>query len=229
MVLYRGASLLSQRQTDNITHTQTHTTHIFYFIIYTHTYRVGSKSIQTSLKCFTLCHSYFFQDTQHPILSGKDWLVDIFADFLQNKHKVLERQPSQQPPPFGALWQSESPQDSPWCKTYEAPASSRPKNTWMTSLSDVTKIKRFSLISKRYVWGTPGTAHHLPTPIPTLKHGGGSLMLSRCFSATWTGKPQDNIEILDKKLFLRVHNLGRPVHSYQGNDLKHTPKIREWF
>ncbi|KAI4889926.1 hypothetical protein NFI96_028249 [Prochilodus magdalenae] len=43
--------------------------------------------------------------------------------------------------------------------------------------SDEPKIELFGINSKRYVWRKPGTAHHLPSTIPTVKHGGGSIML----------------------------------------------------
>jgi hypothetical protein len=44
---------------------------------------------------------------------------------------------------------------------------------------DETKIELFGLISKCHVWRKPGT-------IPTVKHGGGSIMLWGCFSAAGT-------------------------------------------
>ncbi|KAK3557580.1 hypothetical protein QTP70_030511, partial [Hemibagrus guttatus] len=43
--------------------------------------------------------------------------------------------------------------------------------------SDATKIELFGLNGKRHVWRKPGTAHHLANTIPTVKHGGGSIML----------------------------------------------------
>ncbi len=43
--------------------------------------------------------------------------------------------------------------------------------------SDETKIELFGLNSKRYVWRKSGTAHHLSNTVPTVKHGGGSIML----------------------------------------------------
>uniref|UniRef100_A0AAZ3SNV4 Transposable element Tc1 transposase n=1 Tax=Oncorhynchus tshawytscha TaxID=74940 RepID=A0AAZ3SNV4_ONCTS len=52
--------------------------------------------------------------------------------------------------------------------------------------SDEIKIEPFSLNAKRHVWRKPGT-------IPTVKHGGGSIMLWRCFSAAGTGS-RDNLE-----------------------------------
>ncbi len=54
--------------------------------------------------------------------------------------------------------------------------------------SDETKIELFGLNSKRYVWRKPGTAHHLFNTVPTVKHGGGSIMLWGCFSAARTGR-----------------------------------------
>nr|CBN81810.1 Putative transposase [Dicentrarchus labrax] len=54
--------------------------------------------------------------------------------------------------------------------------------------SDETKIELFGVNSKRYVWRKPGTAHHLPNTIPTVKHGGGSIRLWGCFSAAGTGR-----------------------------------------
>ena len=60
----------------------------------------------------------------------------------------------------------------------------RNKNLW----SDETKIEFFGVNAKRYVWRTPGTVHHLVNTIPTVKHGGGSIMLWGCFSAAGTGR-----------------------------------------
>ncbi len=48
--------------------------------------------------------------------------------------------------------------------------------------SDETKIELFGLNSKRYVWRKPGT-NHLSNTVPTVKHGGGSIMLWGCFSS----------------------------------------------
>ena len=75
--------------------------------------------------------------------------------------------------------------------------------------SDETKIEHFSLNVKCYVWRKPGT-------IPTVKHGGGSIMLWECCSVAWTGrlvriKGKMNgakyREILDENLLQRAQDL----------------------
>ena len=47
--------------------------------------------------------------------------------------------------------------------------------------SDENKIEFFGLYAKHHVWKKPGT-------IPTMKHGGGSIMLWGCFSEAGTGR-----------------------------------------
>ncbi|KAK3565624.1 hypothetical protein QTP86_012947 [Hemibagrus guttatus] len=54
--------------------------------------------------------------------------------------------------------------------------------------SDETKIELFGLNGKHHVWRKPGTAHHLANIIPTVKHGGGSIMLWGCFLSSGTGR-----------------------------------------
>ena len=53
--------------------------------------------------------------------------------------------------------------------------------------SDGTKIEIFGMNSRRGVWRRPGTAHHLENALPTVKHGGGSIMLWGGFSAAGPG------------------------------------------
>ncbi|GFX39107.1 transposable element Tcb1 transposase [Trichonephila clavipes] len=42
------------------------------------------------------------------------------------------------------------------------------------------------------VWCKPNTSHHPKHTIPTVKHGGGSVMVWRCMAASGVGKLQDN-------------------------------------
>ncbi len=59
--------------------------------------------------------------------------------------------------------------------------------------SDETKIELFGLNSKRYVWRKPGTAHHLSDTVPTVKHGGGSIMLWGCVTKFVGRKEADRV------------------------------------
>ncbi len=121
------------------------------------------------------------------------------------------------------------------------PAWSLLKNTWSILWSDETKIELFGLNSKRYVWRKPGTAHHLSNTVPTVKHGGGSIMLWGCvFSCRdqddwlqsrerWCGQVQD---ILDENLLQSAQDLNwaEGLPSNKTMTLSTTAKItKEWL
>ena len=54
--------------------------------------------------------------------------------------------------------------------------------------SDEMKRELLGLNAKCYVWQKPSTAHHPSITIPTMKHGGGFIMLWGCFSMAETGR-----------------------------------------
>ena len=107
--------------------------------------------------------------------------------------------------------------------------------------SDETKIELFGLNAKRYVWRKPNTAHHPENTIPTVKHGGGSIMLWGLFSASGPGKlvkiegkmdAAKYREILEENLLKSARDLGlgRRFIFQQDNDPKHTAKATlEWL
>ncbi|KAG2470039.1 TCB1 transposase, partial [Polypterus senegalus] len=105
--------------------------------------------------------------------------------------------------------------------------------------SDETKIELFGLNSKRYVWRQPGTAHHLSNTVPTVKHGGGSIMLWGCFSDAGTGRlvaiegkmnAAKYRDILDKNLLQMTKlTLCRGWIFQQDNDPKHCSKSTKAF
>ena len=69
---------------------------------------------------------------------------------------------------------SKKAHDSPLGVCQKAPKPDHEKQ-------DETKIELFELNANHQVWRKPGT-------IPTMKHGGGSIMLWGCFSAEGTGR-----------------------------------------
>ncbi|KAG2461940.1 TC1A transposase, partial [Polypterus senegalus] len=107
--------------------------------------------------------------------------------------------------------------------------------------SDETKVELFGVNARSHVWRKPGTDHHQANTIPTVKHGGGSIMLWGCFSAAGTGSlvsikgkrtAATYRDILDENLLQSALDLrlGQRFIFQQGNDPKHTAKIsKEWL
>ena len=103
------------------------------------------------------------------------------------------------------------------------------------------KLSFFAIQEKAMCGANPTSPITPRTTIPTVKHGGGSIMLWRCFSSAGTGK-LSRIEgimdaakyrvILEGNLFQssRDLRLGRRFTFQQDNDPKHTAKATlEWF
>ena len=107
--------------------------------------------------------------------------------------------------------------------------------------SDETKIELFGRNSKRYVSRQHNTARHPVNTIPTVEHGGGSIMLWGWFSSAGTDnlvkdrrdngccKVQKNLDenLLESAMNLKVC---RRFTFQQDNDPKHKAKgTLEWL
>ncbi|KAG2467933.1 TCB1 transposase, partial [Polypterus senegalus] len=107
--------------------------------------------------------------------------------------------------------------------------------------SDETKIELFGVNARCHVWRKPGTVHHQANTNPTVKHGGGSIMLWGCFSAAGTGRlvrikgrmtAAMYRDILDENLLQSAFDLRLRLRFIfqHDNDPKHTAKIsKKWL
>uniref|UniRef100_A0A8C5M825 Tc1-like transposase DDE domain-containing protein n=1 Tax=Leptobrachium leishanense TaxID=445787 RepID=A0A8C5M825_9ANUR len=118
----------------------------------------------------------------------------------------------------------------------------KPQKFWDSVLwTDETKLELFGPMDRRHVWRRKNKAYEEKNTLPTVKHGGGSIMLWGCFASAGTGKLQrvqgtinslQYQEILDDNVMQSVTNLrlGRRWTFQQDNDPKHTSKsTRAWL
>ena len=115
-------------------------------------------------------------------------------------------------------------------------------NLWKHILwSDETKIELFGHNDHCYVWRKKGDACKPGSTIPTVKYGGGSIMLWGCFAAGGTGalhkidgimRKEHYVEILKQHLKISARKLKlRCKWVFQmDNDPKHTAKlVTKWL
>ena len=70
--------------------------------------------------------------------------------------------------------------------------------------SDETKIELFGINSARRVWRKRNAEYSPKNTIPTVKHGGGNLMLWGCFSAKGTGRLHRIEERMNGAMYLEI-------------------------
>uniref|UniRef100_A0A8C5MZ74 Transposase Tc1-like domain-containing protein n=1 Tax=Leptobrachium leishanense TaxID=445787 RepID=A0A8C5MZ74_9ANUR len=67
----------------------------------------------------------------------------------------------------------------------------KPQKFWDSVLwTDETKLELFGPMDQGYVWRRKNKAYEEKNTLPTVKHGGGSIMLWGCFASAGTGKLQ---------------------------------------
>jgi transposase len=113
----------------------------------------------------------------------------------------------------------------------------KPLSFWESIIwSDETKVNLFGSDGHQKVWRKDREALKSKNLLPTVKHGGGSVMVWACFGANSIGNLEfiDGImtgisyrSILDKNIFesARKIGLGRRFIFQQDSDPKHTSKI----
>ncbi len=137
---------------------------------------------------------------------------------------------------YGVGWQEKHPSRLDFAKTHYK----SPKSMWENVLwSDETKVELFGHNSKRYVWHKNNTAHHQRNTIPTVKHGGGRIMLWGCFSSAGTGalvkvegimNSSISQSILAQNLQASARKMKRNFIFQHDNNPKHTSKsTKEWL
>ncbi|CDQ79417.1 unnamed protein product [Oncorhynchus mykiss] len=117
-----------------------------------------------------------------------------------------------------------------------------PEEEWEKVMwSDETKIELFGLNSTRRVWRMKKDEYSPKNTIPTVKHGGGDIILWGCFSAKGTGQLRHIEGRMDGAMYreilannlpssVRALKMGRGWVFQHDNDLKHTARAtKEWL
>ncbi len=93
--------------------------------------------------------------------------------------------------------------------------------------SDETKINLFGSDGVKRVWRQPGEEYKDKCVLPTVKHGGGSVMVWGCMSAAGTGELQFIEGTMNANMYCDIlkQRLGRRAVFQHDNDPKHTSKM----
>lgn len=119
---------------------------------------------------------------------------------------------------------------------------SQPQKFWDKVLwTDETKLELFGPMDQRYVWRKEREAYVEKNTLPTVKHGGGSVMLWGCFAPSGTGNLHRVEGIMDSDRYqdilaknvsqsVKRLKLGKNWTFQQDNDPKHTSRsTKAWL
>lgn len=104
--------------------------------------------------------------------------------------------------------------------------------------SDETKINLFGSDGIQRIWRRVGKDYHKDCVVPTVKHGGGSVLVWGCMSASGVGElpfidgtmnAQMYTGILEKYMLPSLKKLGRGAKFMQDNDPKHSARLTKEF
>ncbi len=97
--------------------------------------------------------------------------------------------------------------------------------------SDETKINLFGSDGVKRVWRQPGEYYKDKCALPTVKHGGGSVMVWGCMSAAGTGELQFIEGTMNANMYCDIlkQKLDRRAVFQHDNDPKHTSKMTTAF
>ncbi len=107
-------------------------------------------------------------------------------------------------------------------------------NYWNQVLwSDESKVNLFGSDGVQHVWRRPGEEYQENCALPTVKHGGGGIMVWGCMSAAGTRELRFIERNMDSNMYCEI--LKQMMHSLQklcrmavflhNNDPKHTAKM----
>ena len=118
----------------------------------------------------------------------------------------------------------------------------KPSSFWESVIwSDESKFNLFGSDGKAMVWRTPREEFDLKCTVPTVKRGGGSVMVWGCFTRRGVGKlcVLDRImdrfyyrDILEQNLLPSIDHFkfGQQYHFMHDNDPKHTSRlVEDWL
>ncbi len=125
------------------------------------------------------------------------------------------------------------------CLEFARAHADKDEDYWDSILwSDETKINVFGTDAFKTVWRRKGEEYKEKCMVPTVKHGGGSVLMWGCMSAAGVGElhfidgimnSQMYCSILKEKMLPSLRALGRRALFQHDNDPKHTSKATVGF